>query len=283
MSFRVRFVAVSFVLGTGLIAGAAPVLFPEPLHLTRAVEDPLSRETTVVEEFYLANRVISVAGDRTVIADYDRSEVIEIDRAEGTYSVTPFAAIAAAATKPMHAIATQESEERWTIEKTVGAKTDARSARPNAEFFSATPRQRGDIRRMEVAVDRSVTLTRDALDVIIGAAYPNERPAEAEVYVRAAAAPRGGGRTQTTTNSTTPAAERYALPVEESVTYDAGSTEIVRRTRVTRIGKETPVTALLTVPPGARLVESRRAQTRRMLDELDSIPSAGSKPSNDRR
>jgi hypothetical protein len=275
---RVRFVAVFIVVCTGVVAGAAPVLFPEPLHLTRAVEDPLRRETTIVEEFYLGNRVISVAGDRTVIADYDRGEVIEIDRAEGTYSVTPFATIAAAATKPMHAIATQESEERWSI-----AKSDARSARPDAEVFSATPRQRGDIRRMEVAVDRSVSLTRDALDVIIGAAYPNERSSEAEVYVRAAAAPRGGGRTQTTTNATTSAAERYALPVEESVTYDAGTTEIVRRTRVTRIGKETPVTALLTVPPGARLIESRRAQTRRMLDELDTIPSAGAKPSNDRR
>jgi hypothetical protein len=225
----------------------AAMLFPEPLHLTRAVEDPIRGDTTVIEEFYLGNRVISVVGDRTVIADYDRNEVMEIDRADGTYSVTPFAEIAGAEKQPTQALTSQE--ERWSIVKTAGR-------------FIATPRQRSEIRRLEVSVDRSVSLSRDALDVIIGAAYPNERQEEAEVYVRAA-----------TTDT-----KLYALPVEESVTYDAGASEVVRRTRVTRLGKETPSTALSAVPPGARLVESRRTQTRRMLEELDRLPAARPKP-----
>src|SRR5881392_3584938 len=102
------------LLAFGAFAG--PVLFPQPMHLTRVVDNPLrGGGSSVIEEFYIANRVISVSGDRTVIADYERNEMTEIDRAEGTYSVTTFAALADAAPKTMQRIATSESDERWSI------------------------------------------------------------------------------------------------------------------------------------------------------------------------
>src|SRR6478672_9484049 len=50
---------------------AAPALFPQPLHLTRAVDDP-SGKTTVVDEYCRGNTMVSISGDRTVIADYDK-------------------------------------------------------------------------------------------------------------------------------------------------------------------------------------------------------------------
>lgn len=267
-------VLVLVSLASGAVAGTN-VLFPEPLHLTRVVDDPIRGGTAVIEEFYIANRVISIAGDRTVIADYDRSELTEIDRAEGTYSITPFATLAAAVPKTRHeAIATTDEEERWTI------RAATRSERPGAEFFFATPKARGDIRTMEVGIDRSVRLTRDALDVIVGAAYPNDRPAEADVYVRAAAPSRDPRRPQSSSAGSNAAAsaDAYGLPVEQSVTYDAGGTAVVVRNRVTRVGKELPAPSLLAVPAGAKRVESQRVQTRRMLDELDVMPSAEQQP-----
>ena len=267
MAIGIRPVVSILLVLTASSAGAA-VLFPEPLHLTRAIEDPIREQTTIVEEYYIGNRVISIAGDRTAIADYDRNEITEIDRAEGTYSVTPFAAIAAASPKRMEALATSDTEERWTIAETL------RADRPNAEFISATPRSRGDIRKLEVGVDRSVRLSRDALDVIVGAAYPNERPAEADVLARAAQPKRGSRTAQTNAANATASADAYALPVEQTVTYDAGGRELVSRNRVTRVGRELPPATLLAIPPGAKQVETKRVQTQRMLEELDTMPSA---------
>jgi hypothetical protein len=263
-----RPVVLSFVavLAGSPVSGA--VLFPEPLHLTRAVEDPIRGETTIVEEYYIGNRVISIAGDRTAIADYERNEVTEIDRAEGTYSVTPFAVIAGATPKRMESLTTAGTDERWSILET------KRADRPS--LIAATPKTRSDIRKLEVAVDPSVRLSRDALDVIVGAAYPNERPAEADVYVRAAAVKRPPGSPQS--NAAGAAADTYALPVEQTVTYDAGGKDFVSRNRVTRIARELPPPSLLAIPPGARQVETRRVQTRRMLDDLDTIPSAEPQP-----
>lgn len=261
--FRPVVAFVTLVLVASSAGGA--VLFPEPLHLTRAVEDPIRGETTIVEEYYIGNRVISIAGDRTAIADYERNEITEIDRAEGTYSVTPFAEIAGATPKRMEALTTTDTEERWSIAET------RRADRPNAELFAATPKTRSDIRRLEVAVDRTVRLSRDALDVIVGAAYPNERPAEADVYIRAAGAKRDPRAPRTNAAG---ADETFALPVEQTVTYDAGGREVVSRNRVTRIARELPPATLLAIPPGAKQVETRRVQTRRMLDSFDTIPSA---------
>ena len=75
---------------------AAQPLFPVPLHLSRSVDDPLSRSTTTVDEYCVGNRIIAIHGDRTSIADYGKSELLEIDRGKGTYSITRFDELAKA-------------------------------------------------------------------------------------------------------------------------------------------------------------------------------------------
>jgi hypothetical protein len=272
---RLAFILLLFV--STLTAGAA-TLFPEPLHLTRIVDDPVSGQTVVVEEYYQANRVISVMGDRTVIADYARGEVTEIDRAASTYSVTPFLEIAKNSPKPvaMPKAAKANGAERWAV---VPSRTATR-ATATTESFDATPTEESDVRKLEVSVDHSVRLSRDAFEVIIGAAYPRERGEQADVLVRAA---RGNNTLRVQSNSagatSAPAtAETYSLPVEQTVTYEVEGHQYVSRNRVTRIGNELPVPALLTIPPGAQQVELRRIQTEKALQELESPLSSANPP-----
>lgn len=272
---RLAFVLLLFV--STLTAGAA-TLFPEPLHLTRIVDDPVSGQTVVVEEYYQANRVISVMGDRTVIADYAKGEVTEIDRANSTYSVTPFLEIARTAPKPVAALKAVKANgvERWAV---VPSRTATR-ATATTESFDATPSESGDVKKLEVSVDHSVRLSRDAFEVIIGAAYPRERGEQADVLTRAA---RGNNtlRVQAAGTSATSApatAETYSLPVDQTVTYEVEGRRFVSRNRVTRIGSELPVPALLTIPPGAQQVELGRIQTEKALQELEGPLSSANPP-----
>ena len=63
---------------------------------------------------------------------------------------------------------------------------------------------------MRVGVDRNVALSKDALDVLIGAAYPNDRKPEDHVVLEAARS-----RGPTTQSSGGGPARTYALPVEQ--------------------------------------------------------------------
>lgn len=252
----------------------AATLFPEPLHLTRVVDDPISGQAITIEEYYLGNRVVSITGDRTVIADYARNEVTEIDRGQSTYSVTSFLEVAKTTPKVAgpKAAAMASGGERWSVGTL--ART---SGRPNTEFFAATPAERSEIRRLEVGVDHSVRLSRDALDVVLGAAYPNERTEQTDVLVRTA---RGNGVPRLQSQSAgAVGADSYSLPVEQTITYEVDGRELVSRNRVTHVGKEMPLPALLTIPPGARQVELRRAQTQKELEDLER-PVTTSTPPN---
>ncbi len=75
---------------------AAEVLFPEPLHITREITDPISGSTVTVDEYCHGNRIGAVEGPRTAIVDYERGEITSIDRSRGTFSVTSFEAVASA-------------------------------------------------------------------------------------------------------------------------------------------------------------------------------------------
>ncbi len=115
-------------------AGAA--LFPAPLHITRQVYNSISDKTALVEEYGYGNPLVAVRGARTSIADYEKGELIEIDRDAGTYSITRFDALAKAqktvnpartaagsADRPVHAL------------RSAGVKS-TKSGR-SAEFFEA--------------------------------------------------------------------------------------------------------------------------------------------------
>src|SRR5256885_7970202 len=85
----------SFLFFLPSAAGAA-ALFEQPLHVTRSIEEPLTGTTATIDEYYLGSRAVTVRGERTVIVDYDKREITEIGRANGTYPVTRFEQVAAA-------------------------------------------------------------------------------------------------------------------------------------------------------------------------------------------
>lgn len=87
-------VSIGVAVCTVPSAQAAEPLFPAPLHITRQIQDPLAGTTVVLDEYGYGNRLVSVRGSKTSIADYERGELTEIDRDTATYSVTRFEALA---------------------------------------------------------------------------------------------------------------------------------------------------------------------------------------------
>ncbi|HUP49909.1 MAG TPA: hypothetical protein VNA04_14070, partial [Thermoanaerobaculia bacterium] len=91
---KVALVAAFLVAAVALPAPA--VLFPEPLHLVREIEDPISGTTVRIHEYCAGDRIVTVNGSLVVIADYGRQELTEVDRNAGTFSITSFADLARA-------------------------------------------------------------------------------------------------------------------------------------------------------------------------------------------
>ncbi len=262
VSARAAFAVTALALFSFSAFAAGPPLFPQPLHLTRAVDDP-SGKTSVVDEYCRGNSVISITGDRTVIADYEKQTVTEIDRAGGTYSVTPFAQLANLAPQPR---AMKPVEETYAY-RAIGA----RAAHAGADYYEAEAKSAGTpIRKVETAVDRSVVLSRDAAEVLAGAAYPRSRSEESEIALHAAAPGSAVRRAQ----SNAAAAQSYGLAVEQNVTYEFEGRTVVIRNRITHVGHEEPLPSLTAIPSGARLVESPAVQARKALDEADRLPSS---------
>ncbi|MFL6244940.1 MAG: hypothetical protein ACJ74H_02865 [Thermoanaerobaculia bacterium] len=252
-------------------AGAAParVLFPTNLHLTRQIEDPLSGKTVTIDEYCFGNRVVSISGEKTVISDYDKQQITEIDRKNGTYSVSRFDEIAEATPQTETASIGTENvkRDRWTATPR-GMRGAAGRSVEHFEFA-----ENGEAKRkVEVGIDRSVALSEDAVEVLIGAAYPNPRREEHEPLLRAAGI-RDASRLSTDAASA-PRDGTYGLPVTQAFTYSDSGTEVTFRTTVTRVGAEGPPADLLIIPPAARRVESTAAAVRRQLHELDLPPTA---------
>jgi len=238
------------LLGTPVFAAAA--LFPQPLHIVRQVQDPISGTTSVINEYGYGNRLVSVRGDLVSIADYDRSELTEIDRNAGTYSVTRFDALAKAAQSLAPSLAVTEKSVKHAP-RALGAKPA--STGRSAEFFQDDLDSKAMKRSIEVGVDRTVSVSREALEVLVGSAYPGTRLPEHDVVIAAAA-----GRA---------AEPSYALPVEQTILYEVEGQKLEFRSRVTRVGNELPPPDLVSIPPGARLVVSRMVAVQRELDQLD--------------
>ena len=265
---RAASAVIALVFSSFSAFAATPLLFPRPLHLTRAVDDP-GGKTTVVDEYCRGNTVISISGDRTVIADYEKQTVTEIDRAAGTYSVTPFtelAKIAAPAPQAMKA-----GDDAFTVRA-----TGPRAAQAGAEYYEAEAKNaRTPLRKVETGVDRSVHLSRDAAEVLAGAAYPRASSDESEIALRASAPGAAVRRAQT--NATNAAAtQSYGLAVEQNVTYEFDGRTVVLKNRITHVGNEQPPAQSIGIPAGAHLVESAAVQALKELQAADRLPSAPS-------
>jgi hypothetical protein len=197
-------------------------LFPTPLHLVRRIEDPISRTTTTLDEFCTGDRIITVNGYRVAITDYGVQLLTEIDHGNATYSVTRF--------------------------------DDIAKARPVGNSESKAV--------VTVTVDRTVALSRDALEAIVGAAYPNRRDSRHE-KILAAAAPASSRLAAQSTESA------YGLPTETSVVFEEGLTS---RNVVVRFDHDLPPAQMMLIDPGATRVESRLTRVPREMQQLDKLP-----------
>jgi hypothetical protein len=273
---RVALLALSV---SGWCVNAAPlrVLFPKNLHLTRQVSDPLTGSTTTIEEYCYGNRIVSVSGDKTVIADYDKQEITEIDRRAGTFSISRFDEVANVGADGGNRTASAETigsdgvkRDRWAATpRGVRGSAAGRSVEQFEfveQFERAEAGQTG--RKVEVAIDRSIVLSQEAVEVLIGAAYPNPRREEHEPLLRAAAARDASRVISANAENATPDAA-YGLPVTQAFTYSDSGSELTFRTTVTRIGSEAPPADALIIPPAAKQVESHTTAVRRQLRELD--------------
>lgn len=262
VGWRVALV-VSILLCSGV--EGADVLFPLPLHLTRRISDPIANATIEVEEYCVGNRVITVRGDRVVIVDYDQQQVTDIDHADRTYSVTRFDEIARANGAERsrgvdHAPAASQSA-------TIVSLGPARSA-SNRDVERFTLETAEGV--VGLSVDHGVSVSRAALDVLLGAAYPN-RPVPYHGHLVRAATRSRGREVKTDVAAT----ESYGLPADQATTWQVEGQTVTLRSVVTRVGDEFPAPSILSIPAGARRVESRATTVPRFAEELDrGLPSS---------
>jgi hypothetical protein len=244
---------------------AADVLFPTPLHVTRRIHDSISGSTTTVEQYCYGNRVVTVRGPMTTIADYDKSEITEINRDTATYSVSRFDQIAKAlhpkALAASSARASSDAKKSWELRPL--ARTAALSAR-STDIFEADREDAAMKRHVRIGIDSSVALSKDALDVLTGSAFPGS-PKDEDAAIANAARGRAAR------------AGAYGLPVEQLFQFEAEGQKAEYRDVVLRVGAEAPPADAVAIPAGATLVESRLIQTTRMIDAIDRLPLDGLK------
>ena len=230
-------VAATLLLIGGCLPLAAAPLFPEPLHLVRRVEDPIAARAFTIEQYCSGDRVFTISGPVVSIADYARDELTILNRAESTFSITPFAALAKASRL--------EPGERMSL------KQQPKSA--GGDTYSIA----GDGGRVtsEVTIDRRVALSREAVEVLIGAAHPNHKTSM-QAAVLDAAAPSGDSRT-------------FGLPARHTITYRLGNETLTLRSEIVRVTREEPPPDIYAIPAGARRIELPAVALPRVLEELD--------------
>ena len=247
---------VSLTLACSVHANGAPPLFPRPIHLTRVVTDPISGTTTTIEEYLSGARVVSVRGSKTAISDYAEGRLIVIDRAEGTYSVTPFTDLAASV-PAARSLGRSELAKRWNI------RTAASVAKKSGDWREA--RAVDGSATVTVRRDSSIILSRSAAEVLLGIAYPGT-PSEHDQVTLAMLSSEEVSALSTTTD------RGHALAAEVRITYTVGSETIESRNEVVRVGNEEPSPELLAIPAGATKIELPRATLSREMRDVDHLP-----------
>lgn len=235
--------AVVVLLAIALGAGAAEVLFPEPRHFVRRIDDPVSGTTSTIDEYCAGNQVVTVSGGRVAIADYGKQELLEIDAQAGTYSVTKFEDIARA------------NEELKA-------------------YRGGDAHALGDGVIIDVKPNAGVILSRGAAEVLAGAAYPNARNAQHEKVLQATRV--RDGRFQVAGNAAADAGADgnalYFLPGEQTVTFEHDGQRVTMRNAIVSVTSDRAPQQLLLIPPGAQRVESRLTRLARELRQLEGAP-----------
>jgi hypothetical protein len=243
------------------LAAADPPLFPTPLHIVRSIEDPLASATVRVDEYCTGNTIVTVNGRRTAIVDYDRQEVIEIDRAGSTYSVAKFDEIARA--QATFAPASPKTGSWTTTPLGVRAASDGRVA-DAFEIVGSSPEKV----KVDLRVDRERSVSRKALEALVGSAYPNRASEQQNAVARACA------RSRVASVAETSASDSYGIPLDQAITFEAGSGRtLTLRNSVISVTNDLPPPEVMAIPAGARLVESRSARMEKSLKDLKELPA----------
>jgi hypothetical protein len=258
--WRILF-SVLCLIGPSMTVRAAAPLFPAPFHLTREVDDPVSGKTTRSEEYYAADRVVSVVGDHSVVADYERGELTEIDRANSTYSVTSFDAMAAA--RKGRSVKLAAAGQEPLVER----RGSERRLERDVDVFAGTDKPAS--LAAEIAVDRAVTLSRAAFDVVVRAAHPDQGGPGSDLVRLAARRP--GVRATGISAGSSQAGETYGLPIDQTFRWNVSGQTMVLKNRVIHVDNATVPAEALSIPPGAQRIESRRLRTARAATDLDSL------------
>ncbi len=242
-----------------LAAGDVP-LFPLPLHLVRTIDDPIAGASVRVDEYCTGNRIITVNGSKTAIADYDRQEILEIDRAAATYSIARFDEIASARA----ALAPPSSrKETWT---TTPLGVRGLAGGRSADVFEIVNADAEKI-RVELRVDRELAVSRKAFDALVGAAYPNRPTEQQNAVARACARARSVA-------AETVVADSYGIPLEQAITFENGTEKALTiRNSIVSVTNDLPPPEVLAIPAGAKLIESRAARMQKILKELKDLPT----------
>jgi hypothetical protein len=275
-------VAMAVLLAPAFGATTA-VLFPRPLHLVRRIEDSLAKSPVTLDEYCAGNRTITIRGPRVTVVDYDQQTVTEIDHAGGTYSITRFDEIAKAQQRKPQARrttsatgATGTAPSRWK-QTELGMKSS--SAGRSVDSYELVAGSERELRRIEIGVDRQISLTRGAAEVLVGAAYPSAHTEDHDAILGAMASRktlRAG--TNATAGAQSAPDESYGLPSEQLVTYESEGVKQTMHSSILRIGAEAPPNDSLLIDPGATRVESRLTRTAKELDQLDRLPNRSDSP-----
>jgi hypothetical protein len=248
------------------VALAAPdVLFPEPMQLTRRIDDPITGSSVTLEEYCTGNRIITVRGRKVAITDFEKQQLTEIDHDAATYSITRFDEIARLHTKRApRAMALKTATPLEPRALGVRASASGRSL----DTFEVRAETLADKPVLQIGVDRSVSISREALDALLGAGYPNERSWQHDAITRAAAPAQS--RMQAASSSASQKTA-YALPADQSMTWMIDGRELILRNTILGVANRPPPAELLLIPRGAKQVESHAVTTQRLLEELDVV------------
>lgn len=226
-------------------------LFPEPLHLVRELSSDPAEPAVTIDEYCAGDRIVRVQGSNVTVIDYATREVRELDRSAGTFSVASFEELARARAEVARSFPAPSGESK--IETT---RVGSDRVRIQDEHLS-----------IELRLDDAITLSRDAFDALLGAAYPNTPRPEHQFIATASRVERGGRFTPVADT----AGDRLRLPIEQTIEAHAPGEQIRITTRIVKIAREPIPAELLLLPAGARQVEAHAIRFARELQGLDRV------------
>ncbi len=244
------------LLSVSVPAEAAAPLFPKAFHVVREVNDSLTGHVTRVDEYFAGDQVITINGDKTAIADYAKQELTEIDRGKATYSIASFAQLAAALpAPPVRPAAKTPAIEHRGSERRAGRNVEVMIADDATNALHA-----------EIAVDHSISLSKDAFEVVAGGAFPRNGGPAVDLLRGAAANPRSRIASQSTTSGDT-----FAMPIEQKLQWNLHGESVEVTLKVITIDDQQPSPQLIVIPAGARRVEAKAIEAKRAATDADAL------------